>query len=109
MKTLFALLICSISLFSCTQEEIIPLMRVECTLGYTEVFQENIKVHIQQPAPDTVWFSYLNADQYPISGQWIDGRVDWDCIGFTLRGEEYVVTLWTPADTCYFSIPLREQ
>ncbi len=103
MKPLFLLLIVLVTLFGCTKEET-PLPEPEtCTLAFTEILPNNVPIHFFQTI-DTVWFDY---DQS--IGMWIDGQIDWTCIGFTRRAESFELMIWTKTDTCYFTIPSHDQ
>lgn len=95
---------------SCSKEDAIsPLEREECTLGYTEVLPATVEINIYLPVTDTIYFTYLNEDNIQVVGQWIEGVIEWECLGFARRNEAFKVTIWDGTTTCHFTIPPLDQ
>lgn len=109
MKHLSLLFFALVILFGCTKEETLIPAPEKCNLAITETLPANVLIHVNLPVSDTITFSFLNPDHYQIQGRWIDGQIDWECIGFTRRWEDFELKIWTDTDTCYFTIPALNQ
>jgi hypothetical protein len=96
---LFVLLI---AFASCATDEVVA--PAECTLMSAEVLDANVRLHLI-PEVDTITFTYTNQDGIGIRGYWIDGQIEWECIGFTRYATDYEVTIFTKTDTCVILIP----
>lgn len=124
MKTLFFLILTAAALVSCTQETVTPEpvsyaieqgsiedqvylqgTKDRCTLGYLQIFAVNAKF-IRTADIDTIWFSVRNhIDGSNNTGRWIDGSIDWNCIGFNRICEDYTLTIWSGSIVCKLTIP----
>lgn len=97
--------IVAILLTSCQAEELVmPTPPVDtCYLGHIEIHDTNVHF-VRNPNFNTIICHYPSA--YGIATvTWVDGQIDWSCLGFTRQCEAYDITVEAGNQSCTFTIP----
>ena len=78
-----------------------------CGIGYISIYPERFKFHKTMQA-DTIWCDFEHRLYGWMTVPWVDGQINWECIGDVRRCEDFGFNVRTSTDTCYFIIPKLE-
>jgi len=75
-----------------------------CDLGYMDVYGSN--VHFRKTATvDTIFCRWQHPEYGWLKVMWVDGQIDWNCVGFTRRCESFQFTVEGGGYFCIFTVP----